>query len=393
MDAHRIPTRGAIGFLLGLAVLVAAVMSAQAAPPGARLVSIKGTVEILNAPSGQWVAAASATIVSPGAAVRTGPKSQVVLELNGARVTLYETTLIRVPHAAPASTAVDPLRHPLLDSGRALFDVMPRKDRAPFSVRTPTVVAGVKGTVFEVSATGMEHAVYVWDGLVEVTSRLDNTDIQLVAGGQFTVLDDLRLTPALPIPDDRTRPDEVDLHRHAVKTAADERPVAPERMTEDFPIDSSLDSKVALTTEAWRDADRSAVKTALDQSLDFQSVVSIGTVRVSADSLSNTLASTTTSVSDTTRTAIDPVTSTVSSVTDPVTSTVSGVVDPLASTITAVVDPLTSTLPPVIAPVIDPLNSTLAPVVDPLTSSLAPVVSPLTSTVSTVVTPLRTLGF
>lgn len=368
MDTHRFPTRGAIGFLLGLAVLVAAVMSAQAAPPGARLVSVKGTVEILNAPSGRWVAAASPTVIPPGASVRTGPKSQVVLELNGARVTLYDTTLIRIPHAAaPASTAVDPLRHPLLDSGRALFDVTPRKDRAPFSVRTPTIVAGVKGTVFEVSATGTEHAVYVWDGLVEVASRFDNTDIQLVAGGQFTMLDDLHLTPSAPIPHGRVQPPDMETHRRAVEAAMTKKRDASERSMEDFPVSAPLDSTSASGTDAFRDADRAAIKTALDQALDFQSVVSIGTVRVSTDSITNTLSSTTTTVRYPTDTG-----------TDPLVPTTPSAVDPMTSTLTTAVDPLTSTI---------------APVVDPLASTLSSVVAPLSSTTSTVTTPLRTLGF
>ncbi len=361
MAAHRIPSRRAPGLIWGAVILLLAVGSAQAASPSAHIVSAKGTVQILAAPTGEWVAAASRAAVPPGSAVRTGPKSKAVIELDGAEVILYETSLIRLPaEAAPISIATNPLRHPWLDSGRALFDVTPRKDRTPFSVQTPTVVAGVKGTVFEVSSTGTEEAVYVWDGLVEVTSRLNSRDIQLVAAGQFTMLDDLRLTPALPIPGERVRPDEVDLHRHTAEAVDSEKAAATERMTEDFSVGAPLESTLALTTEAWRDADRAAVKPALDQALDFQSVVSIGTVRISTDSLTNSLASTTTTVSDTTRT-----------VTGPHTSTVSGVVDPL-----------TSTLAPVVSPMINPLTSTLAPVV-----------TPLTSTVSTVITPLRTLGF
>jgi ferric-dicitrate binding protein FerR (iron transport regulator) len=334
MDAHRSPTRSALGFVGGAVVLLLAVGSAQSASPNAQIVKAKGTVEILSAPTGAWVAAASPVAVPPGSAVRTGPKSKAVIELDGAVVTLYETSLIRIPAvAAPASTASNPLRHPWLDAGRALFDVTPRKDRAPFSVQTPTVVAGVKGTVFEVSSTGTEEAVYVWHGLVEVTSRLDDRDIQLVSGGQYTLLDDLRLTPALPIPDERARPDEVDVHRSTVDSASLNRKPSNERTMEEFPAPAPLDTTLSLTADAWRDADRAAVKPALDQALDFQSVVSIGTVRISDDSLTNTLSSTTDTVSDTTETVTDSTTSTLSSGTDSLTSTVDPVLDPLASTL------------------------------------------------------------
>lgn len=363
MDAYRSPARSALGFVGGAIVLLLVVGSAQAASPNARIVKAKGTVEILGAPTGTWVAAALPAAVPPGSAVRTGPKSKAVIELDGAEVTLYETSLLRIPAVpAPASTASNPLRHPWLDSGRALFDVTPRKDRLPFSVQTPTVVAGVKGTVFEVSSTGAEEAVYVWHGLVEVTSRLDGTDVQLVAGGQYTLLDDLRLTPALPIPDERTRPDEVDIHRSAVDTAFLDREPSTDSTMEEFPAAASLDATLSLTAEVWRDADRAAVKPALDQALDFQSVVSLGTIRTSTDSLTNTLPEPTDTVSDTTLTVTDSTTSTLSSATDSLTSTVEPVVDPLASTLELVVDPLSSTL----SSVVDPLASTTSTVTEPL---------------------------
>ncbi|MEW6683302.1 MAG: FecR family protein [Nitrospirota bacterium] len=378
MDAYRSPARSALGFVGGAVVLLLVAGAAQAASPNARIVKAKGTVEILGTPTGMWVAAASPAAVPPGSAVRTGPKSKAVIELDGAEVMLYETSLLRIPAVpAPASTASNPLRHPWLESGRALFDVTPRKDRLPFSVQTPTIVAGVKGTVFEVSSTGTEEAVYVWHGLVEVTSRLDGTDVQLVAGGQYTSLDDLRLTPALPIPDERTRPDEVDIHRSAVDTASLDRESSTNRTMEEFPAAPPLDSTLSLTADAWRDADRAAVKPALDQALDFQSVVSLGTVRISSDPLTDTLSSTTDTLTNTTQTAVDTSTSTTSSVVEPLTTTVSSATDPLTSTLTPVVDPLAST----VTSVVDPLTSTLAPAVDPLISTVEPVI------------PLRTLGF
>lgn len=367
MATRPISAHNALTWAWTTVILLLAAGSVQAAPSNARILSAKGTVQILSAPSDTWVAAAWPAALPPGSAVRTGPKSKAVLDLDGAEVTLYETSLIRIPAtAAPASTATNPIRHPWLDSGRALFDVTPRKDRAPFSVRTPTVVAGVKGTVFEVASTGTEEAVYVWDGLVEVTSRLNSTDIRLVAAGQFTVLDDLQLTPALPIPAERTRPNEVDLHRHAAEAAAVEKSISSERMKEDFPAGTSTNPQAGFNSEIWRDADRAAVKPALDQALDFQSVVSIGTVRRSNDSLSDTLSSTTDTVTNTVRTGTDSVTSTLSPGTDSLSSTVAPVVDPLASTLNSVTDPLTSTL----APVVDPLASTTSTVTDPLLRTL-----------------------
>jgi hypothetical protein len=368
MNAYQQPTRSVIKALLGMIVILVSVGTTHAASPGARIVRATGTVEVTNAPSVQWVTASSQTIFPPGSAVRTGSKSTAVLELDGATVTLYETSLIRIPaQVTPASTATNPLRHPWLDSGRGLFDVTPRKDRLPFSVQTPTVVAGVKGTVFEVSSTGTEEAVYVWDGLVEVTSRLDSTDFQLVGAGQFTALDDLRLTPALPIPGDRIQPDEVDLDRHKMEASLNEKTEPTDRVNEELPVGDRLDSAtVALTTEAWRDADRAAVKDALDEALDFQSVVSLGTVRTATTTVA-TVDATTRTVSETATTVVDPVTATMSSTIDATTAAVSSATDSV--------------------------NTSVASVTDTLTSTVSSTVETTTATVSSVVEPLTTLGF
>jgi hypothetical protein len=319
-------------------ILLASVGAARAGSSDARIIRATGTVEVSTVPSGQWVTASSQTILPPGSAIRTGSKSTVVLELDGATVTLYETSLIRIPaQAVPTSTATNPLRQPWLDSGRGLFDVTPRKDRLPFSVRTPTIVAGVKGTVFEVLSTGTEETVYVWDGLVEVTSRLDSTDVQLVGAGQFTALDDLRLTPALPIPVDRVQPDDVDSDRHKMEAALSEQSAPTNRAMEEVPVGGRLDSAtVAFTTEAWRDADRAAVKDALDEAFDFQSVVSLGTVRATATT--GTTVDATTTMSST----VDTTAAAVSSSTDTLTATVSSTVDTTADTVSSVVAPLTT---------------------------------------------------
>ena len=340
MDPHRSRSRTVLALLGSALVLSLLVRPAYAASPNARIVETTGSVELLNAPSGTWAAVASPGSLLPGSAVRTGPKSTAVIELDGAVVTLYETSLLRVPAiATPASTVTNPLRHPWLDSGSALFDVTPHKDRTPFSVQTPTIVAGVKGTVFEVFSTGTEEAVYVWRGLVEVRSLLDTADVALVAAGQYTLMDDFRLTPALPIPEDRLQPNPVDVHQPTADTTRLDRGLSNERPMEDFPLAQSVDSALSSTTETWRDADRAAIKPALDQALDFQSVVSTGSVRRPTDSLTNSLSSTTDSALDSTGTRTDPVSSTLSSTTE--------TVDPLATPLSPLTESLernTSTL-------------------------------------------------
>lgn len=395
MNTQRISTRGAIGLLGAVAILLLAAVSAHAGSPGARIVSATGTVEILGAPTGQWAPAAAPAVLAPGSALRTGQRSSAVLELDGATVTLYDTSLIRIPAAAaPASTRATPLRHPWLDSGRALFDVTPRTQPAPFSVRTPMIVAGVKGTVFEVVATGTQQAVYVWRGLVEVVSVVDQTDVQLVSAGHFTMLDHLRLIPPTGIPTDREEPAGLDSHPATAATTA--RAGAPTTepidhvMRDRTPLgDARPDRKAtnALPIETdpfvglWLDADSAALQGALDDARDFQTVVSTGELRT-VRTIPSTTDATTNSV---TSTATDPLSSTGSSLTTTVDS-------PLNSTTAAntlVTDPLSGT----VSTMTTTVDSTLHSTTSALSSTLEPVTDTTSGVVSTVSSPLGLLGF
>lgn len=292
----------------GVMVFLSLAVAVHAAPIGARVVSVQGIVEILSAPSGQWSTVASGVTLPPGSAIRTGPDSQAVLELDGAVVTLYDTSMINIPvSASPASTSPNPLRHPLLDAGRAVFNVTPTTNRVPFSVRTPTIVAGVKGTVFEVVSTGTHEAVYVWRGLVEVASLIDPLDVQLVPAGSYTMLDHLRLTPAAPIPSEREHPSESPLH-----------------------------SAPLMTT--WDTADRAALETALDDALDFQTVVSTGDLRVPS---STTLTTDTTGLPTTSTVPLTSLTTTADSLTSaPSPGLHTLLTDPVSGVTTSVADPL-----------------------------------------------------
>lgn len=293
----------------GFMVVLSLAAAVHAAPIGARVVSVQGIVEILSAPSGQWSTVASGVTLPPGSAIRTGPNSQAVLELDGAVVTLYETSLINIPvSASPASTSQNPLRHPLLDAGRAVFNVTPTANRVPFSVRTPTIVAGVKGTVFEVVSTGTQEAVYVWRGVVEVTSLIDPLDVQLVPAGSYTMLDHLRLTPAAPIPSEREHPSDLTSHPPAGITA-----------TRD-------DAAPLMTT--WDTADRAVLETALDDALDLQTVVSTGDLRVpSSTTLTTGTTSSLTTTAGSLASAPSPGLQTL--LTDPVSGVTTIVADPL----------------------------------------------------------------
>lgn len=348
---------------LVLAVLVVAAAPTWASETTAKIVKVQGLVEVSSASPGQWASAPAGLVLRPGDAVRTGSRSSTIIKLDGAEVTLYETTLLRIPiSASTVSTAGDsPWRHPSLDQGRGLFNVIPGRTPAGFSVRTPMLVAGVKGTIFEVIATGTEHAVYVWEGAVEVSSLLNPTDLQLVAVGEHTMMDDLRLTPSQPMPVERERPAGADRDGITPDTAPDEG----------TPDDTAV-------IEAWREADRIAVDLASDGMADFQTIISSGELR---QPVTATLSTTSSSTPSTSSSATTTPTHAASTVTDPVASsvdtTLSNVTDPLLSTVDTTVptvtDPLLPTVDTTISTVTDPLlsaiDTTTTSVIDPLTGS------------------------
>jgi hypothetical protein len=297
------------GTLLGLTlVFTSVVISAHAEPLGARIISVHGLVEVQGGSPGLWVSAGAPAMLPPGAALRTGPKAQAVLELDGSVITLYETSLIRIPAvASQASTSPRPLRHPALDRGRAVFDVTPTPDHVPFSVKTPTIVAGVKGTVFEVVATGTQEAVYVWSGLVEVSSRINPDDVELVAAGQFTALDQLRLTLPSDIPFERQAPSGLENHPdaghdrgHQVKESTppvsgmlpvvarpDILPADEHSVVDSLPVSPDNDvlgADIDHPGKFWEAADETAVQNALDRALEIQTVVSTGSLNAPASS-------------------------------------------------------------------------------------------------------------
>ena len=369
---------------LVMAVLVVAAAPTWASETTAKIVKVQGLVEVSSSSPGQWVSAPGGRVLRPGDAVRTGSRSSAIIELGGAEVTLYETTLLRIPISVStvSNTGDSPWRHPSLDQGRGLFNVIPGRTPAGFSVRTPMLVAGVKGTIFEVIATGTEHAVYVWEGAVEVSSRLNPMDLQLVAAGEHTMMDDLRLIPTQPMPIERERPEGA--YRGAVKpdVAPEEERVQkdPIRQEEVIKEEKHIEDRIfenrlkevevkedrfdqAAVLDSWREADRIAVDLASDGMADFHTIVSSGELRhpVALDRGGQTLPSTAKTLSATPSAALPtaPIDSTPSSSVTHIAQT-SSVTDPLASTVAPTVSTVTDPLPPTI-------STTTTSVIDPLT--------------------------
>jgi hypothetical protein len=168
-------------------VAVAAVTSVHAAQTGKAVVrSVAGAAEY--SVSGPWMPLRVGQELAPGSTVRTANDSSVVLFLdqNGPLVKLTENTTLGIDKLTFEPTGVDTIVETQLDlkSGRVVGIVRRLSTTSKYEVKTPTGVAGIRGTEYSISATGQ---VYVLSGSVVVVSvRADGSVLtQVVNPGEM----------------------------------------------------------------------------------------------------------------------------------------------------------------------------------------------------------------
>ena len=169
----------AIALLLGLAALAA---TASADP---KLTVVEGSVEIGRGDPPTWTPAKVGDVAAAGEAIRTGRGARAEVALGTGTVRLYESSLLRIPAEAmrpegPAAVG--------LDQGSSLFEVLKRPPTDPFQVRTPEVVASVKGTRFGVALDGKNAAVSVYEGLVGVRGKAEALAAEVLVRPGFSAM-------------------------------------------------------------------------------------------------------------------------------------------------------------------------------------------------------------
>jgi hypothetical protein len=168
-----------------VAVLVGmvAMTSAQAAQTGKAVVrSVTGQAQYSD--GGAWMPLTAGKELAPGSSVRTANDSKVVLFLdqNGPLVMLTENTTLGIDKLTFEPTGVDTIIETQLDlkSGRIVGVAKKLSATSKYEVKTPSGVAGIRGTEYSISATG---EVYVVSGSVVVVSvRPDGTVVTQVVG-------------------------------------------------------------------------------------------------------------------------------------------------------------------------------------------------------------------
>ena len=182
----------AVGALLGTAAA-----SGEAAEVAGELVSASGPVEVRPLGEAVWRAGTLKAVLHPGDMVRTGPGGAAEVAFVHGVFRMDENTVIILPPPRPSPVAAGGPTgiRLLLYRGRALFQILKDRLEGSFDVITPSVIVGVKGTIFGVEQ-GAAVGVVIFDGSVQVvpTGQPEAPPVT-VAAGQFTQLVQGQLTP------------------------------------------------------------------------------------------------------------------------------------------------------------------------------------------------------
>lgn len=119
--------------------------------------SIKGAAEY--SAGGAWAPLKAGTVLASGSAIKTGPNSKVLLDLgvNGGQVIVTANTTVGLDKLVFDKTGADTVAETQLDVrvGRILGNVNKTSPASRFEIKTPTGVAGIRGTKFDISANGV----------------------------------------------------------------------------------------------------------------------------------------------------------------------------------------------------------------------------------------------
>ena len=140
-----------------------------------RVTEAAGAVQVQN--GGRTAAATRGATLRPGDVVTTGADGRAVLVRGQEYVIVAARTRLRLPAAAEERGIVQMIQ----DWGRATFRIE-KKATPHFGVKTPYLVALVKGTTFTVTADSKGAEVAVEEGRVEVGTP-DGTVRRMVAAG------------------------------------------------------------------------------------------------------------------------------------------------------------------------------------------------------------------
>jgi hypothetical protein len=177
--------------LLATTLVVSA--NAQTQQGEARVYGLKGSADYSDG-GGTWMPLRVGKVLRAGSLIRTAAESEVNLNLkqNGPTVRVTENTTMGLDKLLFEMTGADIVIETRLDlqKGRIQGRVNKTSDASKYEVKTPRLVAGIRGTEYDITADGM---VVVKSGTVSVAFiKADGTQLN------FTVNEKQTFDPAIP---------------------------------------------------------------------------------------------------------------------------------------------------------------------------------------------------
>jgi hypothetical protein len=209
-----------IGGLVACSIALAMVttLSAQTAQDGiAKVVKIKGSARYMSNTGGNWQPLRSGTLLKPGAIVQTASGSYVDMVLNNASaawsplpmastagappatglsyqpksdqdaVRIFENTVLSVDKLTIDQTGVDTVTDTELDlkAGSIMGSVKKLSTASKYEVKVPNGVAGIRGTIYWISAAGQVSVVQGSISYAYVKSDGSVATVTVLAGQYF----------------------------------------------------------------------------------------------------------------------------------------------------------------------------------------------------------------
>jgi len=246
-----------IAVIMAVGVMICGV--AQAASVKATLGGVKGSVEVQKAAGGGWEAGANGLLLGEGAAVKTGPGAEAVLAWGGHAVKIAALSLVKVATLTgdDKGGSVSKLS---LEQGRVTARVAKLTTKeSQFTVKTPTAIAGVRGTAFDFAINPANNAttLAVVEGSVSLAAGA--AEVVVEQGFESAVAPGEAPSEPIEIPAERMeelKSSVTDLKETAaaVESAApaaaakEEAPAAPAEVDEAKVIETTQDNAVEQDT-------------------------------------------------------------------------------------------------------------------------------------------------
>lgn len=230
--------------------------AAQAAAVKAKFVTVKGDVKARASASASWQAVKAGDAVAEGAQVKSGANSEATIGWGNGNVlkvkALSQITVTGFSSAGGSSTS-----NVTLDSGKVYAKAGKLSKGSSFQVKTPTAVAGVRGTDFECSET----SVAVVEGTVTVSAG--GVDVDLTQG-MMTEIPEVGAAPEPPA----AIPAETLQELNETRQEVGEISVQIETETKTESEGAAGETKTEATTEQTSEETSAAVEDTINTTMD-----------------------------------------------------------------------------------------------------------------------------